>query len=49
MLVNRQTLFLLAMLVVSIGYVVSAVSLGSPIGDSGVTPSFFRSSSEPRQ
>ena len=41
MLLNRQLLFLFAMLAVSVGYLVSALSLGAPVGESGLTPSFF--------
>lgn len=41
MLSNRQLLFLFPMLVVSIGYLVSALSLGAPTDSSGLTPSFF--------
>ena len=38
---NRQLIFPAAMLVVSVGYLASALSLGAPIADSGLTPSFF--------
>lgn len=41
MLMNKQLLFLYVMLAVSVGYLVSALSLGAPIGDNGLTPSFF--------
>lgn len=41
MFLNRQLLFLYFMLVVSVGYLVSALSLGDPLSESGLTPSFF--------
>lgn len=41
MLFDRQSLFLYVLLAVSVGYLVSAISLGAPISDSNVTPSFF--------
>lgn len=41
MLLNRQFLFLCAILAVSVGYLVSAMSLGAPVSESGLTPSFF--------
>ncbi|MBU2867360.1 tripartite tricarboxylate transporter TctB family protein [Pacificibacter marinus] len=41
MFINRQNSFLYVILVVSVGYLISAVSLGAPIVDNGLTPSFF--------
>lgn len=41
MLFNRQSLFLYFVLAVSVGYLISALSLGAPISESGLTPSFF--------
>lgn len=41
MFINRQNSFLYVILVVSVGYLVSALSLGAPIVDNGLTPSFF--------
>jgi putative tricarboxylic transport membrane protein len=41
MFLNRQNLFLYIILVVSVGYLVSALSLGAPIVEGGLTPSFF--------
>lgn len=41
MLLNRQLIFLYVTLAVSIGYLVSALSLGVPITDGGLTPTFF--------
>lgn len=38
---NRQLIFPTAMLALSVGYLVSALSLGTPIAESGLTPSFF--------
>ncbi|MBV7396902.1 tripartite tricarboxylate transporter TctB family protein [Mameliella sediminis] len=41
MLLNRQLVFLYVTLAVSIGYLVSALSLGAPVVDDGLTPAFF--------
>lgn len=41
MLLNRQLVFLYVTLAVSVGYLVTALSLGAPIADSGLTPAFF--------
>ncbi|WP_264210671.1 tripartite tricarboxylate transporter TctB family protein [Leisingera thetidis] len=41
MLLNRQLLFYFVTLAVSAGYLISALSLGSPMSESGLTPSFF--------
>ncbi|MEV8467494.1 tripartite tricarboxylate transporter TctB family protein [Fluviibacterium sp. DFM31] len=41
MLLNRHLLFLYVTLAVSIGYLISALSLGAPIVESRLTPSFF--------
>lgn len=41
MLLNRQLIFLFVTLAVSVGYLVSALSLGAPVSDGGLTPSFF--------
>ena len=41
MLMNRQLLFLYVTLAVSVGYLVSAMSLGAPTDGGRVTPSFF--------
>lgn len=41
MLLNRQLLFLYVTLAVSVGYLLSALRLGPPLADGGLTPSFF--------
>tara|TARA_R110002012_G_scaffold12244_2_gene54708 strand:- start:295 stop:810 length:516 start_codon:yes stop_codon:yes gene_type:complete len=41
MLLNRPVVFLYVILAVSVGYFISALSLGAPISESGLTPSFF--------
>lgn len=41
MFIHRQNAFLYFILVVSVGYLISAMSLGAPIVDNGLTPSFF--------
>ncbi len=41
MFLNRQNSFLFLILAVSVGYLVSAMSLGAPVAESGLTPSFF--------
>lgn len=41
MLLNRQMVFLYVTLAVSVGYLITALSLGAPIADSGLTPAFF--------
>ncbi len=41
MLLNRQLVFLYVTLAVSVGYLVTALSLGAPIADNGLTPAFF--------
>jgi len=41
MLLNRQLVFLYVTLAVSVGYLVTALSLGAPIADGGLTPAFF--------
>ncbi|TCS65414.1 putative tricarboxylic transport membrane protein [Primorskyibacter sedentarius] len=41
MFLNRQLLFLFFTLAVSVGYFISAMSLGAPFSDGGLTPSFF--------
>ncbi|MGR3388034.1 MAG: tripartite tricarboxylate transporter TctB family protein [Paracoccus sp. (in: a-proteobacteria)] len=41
MLVKRPPLFLYVTLAVSVGYFISAVGLGAPVSESGLTPSFF--------
>lgn len=41
MFFNRQSLFLYFVLALSVGYLVSALSIGPPIIDGGLTPSFF--------
>ncbi|OIQ33655.1 MAG: hypothetical protein BM562_01165 [Alphaproteobacteria bacterium MedPE-SWcel] len=41
MLLNRQMVFLYVTLAVSVGYLVTALSLGAPIAESGLTPAFF--------
>lgn len=41
MLLNRQLVFLYVTLAVSVGYLVSALRLGPPISDEGLTPAFF--------
>lgn len=41
MLLNRQMVFLYFTLAVSVGYLVTALSLGAPIADGGLTPAFF--------
>ncbi|WP_417808772.1 tripartite tricarboxylate transporter TctB family protein [Thioclava sp.] len=38
---NRQPLFLYFTLAVSVGYFITALSLGAPVSESGLTPSFF--------
>jgi len=41
MLFNRHLVFLYVTLAVSVGYFISALSLGAPTSDGGLTPSFF--------
>lgn len=41
MFLNRQILFLYLTLAVSVGYFISAVGLGAPVSDGGLTPAFF--------
>ena len=41
MFLNRHLIFLYVTMAVSVGYFISAVSLGAPFLDSGLTPSFF--------
>lgn len=41
MLLNRQLLFLYVTLAVSVGYLITALSLGAPISEGRLTPSFF--------
>lgn len=41
MLINRQLVFLFVTLAVSIGYLVTALLLGPPFADGGLTPAFF--------
>ncbi|MFU1476466.1 tripartite tricarboxylate transporter TctB family protein [Roseovarius sp. C7] len=41
MLLNRQLVFLYVTLAVSIGYLVTALSLGAPVAENGLTPAFF--------
>ncbi|WP_146589982.1 tripartite tricarboxylate transporter TctB family protein [Puniceibacterium confluentis] len=41
MLLNRQIIFLYVTLAVSVGYLVTALSLGSPIAEGTLTPAFF--------
>ncbi|MGJ8545097.1 MAG: tripartite tricarboxylate transporter TctB family protein [Sulfitobacter sp.] len=41
MLLNRQMIFLYVTLAVSVGYLVTALSLGAPIAENGLTPAFF--------
>ncbi|WP_323772538.1 tripartite tricarboxylate transporter TctB family protein [Antarctobacter sp.] len=41
MLINRQLVFLYVTLAVSIGYLVTALNIGAPISDGGLTPAFF--------
>ncbi|AHD02156.1 hypothetical protein METH_17210 [Leisingera methylohalidivorans DSM 14336] len=41
MLLNRQMVFLYVTLAVSVGYLVTALSLGAPIAENGLTPAFF--------
>jgi putative tricarboxylic transport membrane protein len=41
MLMNRYLLFLYVVLAVSVGYLVSAISIGDPFSSNGITPSFF--------
>lgn len=41
MFLNRQLLFYFVTLAVSAGYLICALSLGAPISESGLTPSFF--------
>ncbi|MGY3439371.1 MULTISPECIES: tripartite tricarboxylate transporter TctB family protein [unclassified Marinovum] len=41
MLLNRQLVFLFVILAVSLGYLVTAVRLGAPFADGGLTPAFF--------
>lgn len=41
MLLNRHLVFLYVTLAVSVGYFISALSLGAPTSDGGLTPSFF--------
>lgn len=41
MLLNRQLVFLYVTLAVSVGYLVTALSLGAPFADGGLTPAFF--------
>ena len=41
MLLNRHLLFLYVILAVSVGYLISAMSMGAPISGSRLTPSFF--------
>ncbi|QPM91959.1 hypothetical protein PSAL_032220 [Pseudooceanicola algae] len=41
MLFNRQLIFLYFTLAASVGYLVTALSLGAPIAESGLTPAFF--------
>jgi len=41
MLLNRQMIFLYVTLAVSVGYLVTALNLGAPITESGLTPAFF--------
>ncbi|SNR44111.1 putative tricarboxylic transport membrane protein [Puniceibacterium sediminis] len=41
MLLNRPLVFLYVILAVSVGYLISALNLGAPISESGLTPSFF--------
>ena len=38
---NRYLLFLYVMLIVSVGYFITALSLGEPVSNGGLTPSFF--------
>ncbi|WP_235866713.1 tripartite tricarboxylate transporter TctB family protein [Primorskyibacter flagellatus] len=38
---NRQLVFLYVTLAVSVGYLVSALRLGAPVVDGGLTPAFF--------
>ncbi|MEQ3625744.1 MAG: tripartite tricarboxylate transporter TctB family protein [Celeribacter sp.] len=38
---NRQLLFLYVILAVSVGYLISAMSLGAPTDEGRLTPSFF--------
>lgn len=41
MFINRHLLFLYVTLAASVGYFITAVSLGTPFSPSGLTPSFF--------
>lgn len=41
MILNRHLLFLFVILAVSVGYLVTALNLGAPISDGGLTPAFF--------
>ncbi|SEW07317.1 putative tricarboxylic transport membrane protein [Aliiroseovarius sediminilitoris] len=41
MLLNRHLIFLYVTLAVSVGYLISALRLGAPTSESGLTPSFF--------
>lgn len=41
MFMNRHLLFLYVTLAVSVGYLISAISLGDPFANGGLTPSFF--------
>ncbi len=41
MLLNRNLVFLYVILAVSVGYFVTALNLGAPTLDGGLTPSFF--------
>ena len=41
MLLNRQLVFLYVTLAVSVGYLVTALSLGAPVAENGLTPAFF--------
>ncbi|PIB26040.1 hypothetical protein BFP76_13815 [Amylibacter kogurei] len=41
MFLHRQMIFLYVTLAVSAGYLVTALSLGPPIAESGLTPAFF--------
>lgn len=41
MFTNKYLIFLYVMLAVSVGYLITAIGLGDPFAENGLTPSFF--------
>ncbi|WP_373236022.1 tripartite tricarboxylate transporter TctB family protein [Cohaesibacter celericrescens] len=41
MILNKKIVFLSFLFAVSVGYLITAINIGAPISDGGLTPSFF--------